>query len=40
MHTYAMYCGIRHDRRELSRDHVTPLSQGGEDAWKNVRDCM
>lgn len=31
-----MYCGERFDRRELSRDHVTPLSQGGEDAWKNV----
>ena len=31
-----MYCGERFNRRELSRDHVTPLSQGGDDSWKNV----
>ena len=31
-----MYCGERFNRRELSRDHVTPLSQGGKDAWNNV----
>ena len=31
-----MYCGERYGRRDLSRDHVTPISQGGEDTWKNV----
>ena len=31
-----MYCGGHFDRGELSRDHVTPLSQGGEDSWNNV----
>ena len=31
-----MYCGKRFPRRDLSRDHVTPISQGGEDTWKNV----
>ena len=31
-----LYCGDRHDRRELSRDHVTPISQGGGDCWSNV----
>lgn len=31
-----MYCGDRFGRRDLSRDHVTPISQGGEDTWKNV----
>jgi len=31
-----MYCGKRFHRRDLSRDHVTPISQGGEDTWKNV----
>ncbi len=31
-----MYCGQRFNRRDLSRDHVTPISQGGEDTWKNV----
>lgn len=31
-----MYCGERFHRRALSRDHVTPISQGGEDTWKNV----
>ena len=31
-----MYCGERYNRRALSRDHVTPLSQGGDDSWKNV----
>ena len=31
-----LYCGGRFDRRDLSRDHVTPLSQGGEDTWNNV----
>ncbi|MEM8844064.1 MAG: HNH endonuclease [Pseudomonadota bacterium] len=31
-----LYCGDRFDRRELSRDHVTPISQGGSDCWSNV----
>ncbi len=31
-----MYCGTRQPARELSRDHVTPLSQGGTDSWNNV----
>lgn len=31
-----MYCGGKFKARELSRDHVTPMSQGGADDWKNV----
>ncbi len=31
-----LYCGQRHADAELSRDHVTPLSQGGRDVWSNV----
>lgn len=31
-----MYCGERQRQSELSRDHVRPLSRGGEDAWNNV----
>ena len=31
-----LYCGHRHLARDLSRDHVTPLSQGGRDTWNNV----
>jgi len=31
-----LYCGERFPRIELSRDHVTPLSQGGQDHWNNV----
>ena len=31
-----LYCGQRFHKRGLSRDHVTPVSQGGEDAWANV----
>ncbi|MEM7195684.1 MAG: HNH endonuclease [Pseudomonadota bacterium] len=31
-----MYCGEKHNKRNLSRDHVTPLSHGGEDNWSNV----
>lgn len=31
-----MYCGQRFGHRELSRDHVTPLSQGGRNNWTNV----
>jgi len=31
-----LYCGERQDPLLLSRDHVTPLSHGGIDSWKNV----
>jgi len=31
-----MYCGNGFSYRELSRDHVTPLSQGGRNDWTNV----
>ena len=31
-----LYCGNHFSRRDLSRDHVTPLSQGGADHWNNV----
>lgn len=31
-----MYCGEHFPARELSRDHVTPISQGGSDTWNNV----
>ncbi len=31
-----MYCGSHFLDRDLSRDHVTPLSQSGADSWNNV----
>lgn len=31
-----LYCGVPFPPRELSRDHVTPLSRGGRDHWNNV----
>jgi len=31
-----MYCGERFQARDLSRDHVTPISQNGLDIWTNV----
>lgn len=31
-----LYCGEQFKLRELSRDHVTPLSLGGADDWNNV----
>lgn len=31
-----LYCGQTFKRHELSRDHVTPISQGGRDVWENV----
>lgn len=31
-----MYCGDRFPKRQLSRDHVTPVSQQGHDNWNNV----
>lgn len=31
-----LYCGIQFSKSDLSRDHVTPISQNGEDSWNNV----
>lgn len=31
-----MYCGNGHRARDLSRDHILPLSRGGRDTWTNV----
>ncbi|HUF20948.1 MAG TPA: HNH endonuclease [Burkholderiales bacterium] len=31
-----LYCATRFQTRDLTRDHITPLSQGGRDAWNNV----
>ncbi len=31
-----LYCGQRFMASSLSRDHVKPISQGGEDRWTNV----
>jgi 5-methylcytosine-specific restriction endonuclease McrA len=31
-----MYCGSSFRKKDLSRDHVTPISQGGADEWTNV----
>ena len=31
-----MYCALRFQTRDLTRDHITPLSQGGLDVWNNV----
>lgn len=31
-----LYCGGRFSARNLSRDHVRPVSQGGTDDWTNV----
>ncbi|MGQ9831889.1 MAG: HNH endonuclease [Thermochromatium sp.] len=31
-----LYCGQRFPAHQLSRDHVRPLSQGGQDVWSNV----
>ena len=31
-----LYCGSKFNYRDLSRDHVLPLSQGGRDVWTNV----
>ena len=30
------YCALRHGTRELSCDHVVPVSKGGKHAWTNV----
>jgi len=31
-----MYCGAQHPDRQLTRDHVVPMSRGGRDKWSNV----
>ncbi len=31
-----LYCGEHFHKRELSRDHVTPVSRGGQDTWNNL----
>ncbi len=31
-----MYCGQRFMTRDLTRDHIRPISQGGLDLWRNV----
>jgi hypothetical protein len=31
-----LYCGDQFGARQLSRDHVTPISQGGVNRWTNV----
>ena len=31
-----LYCATRFQTRDLTRDHITPLSQGGGDVWGNV----
>jgi len=31
-----LYCGNRFMSRDLSRDHVTPISKRGRDTWNNV----
>lgn len=31
-----LYCGAQFPPHELSRDHIRPLSQGGQDDWNNV----
>ena len=31
-----LYCGKPNEDRHLTRDHVVPLSKGGEDTWMNV----
>lgn len=31
-----LYCGAPFSRGELTRDHVLPVSKGGQDEWENV----
>lgn len=31
-----LYCGDHFRHSDLSRDHITPISTGGEDVWNNV----
>lgn len=35
------YCGQQFSMRDLSRDHVAPMSKGGKDSWTNsVTACL
>lgn len=29
------YCGMQYPRQKLSREHIVPVSRGGEDTWMN-----
>ena len=31
-----LYCGKPNEDRQLTRDHLVPISKGGEDTWMNV----
>lgn len=31
-----LYCGHDHKDKDLTRDHIKPLSRGGRDIWSNV----
>ena len=31
-----LYCAMRYPTRDLTRDHITPISQGDRDRWSNV----
>jgi 5-methylcytosine-specific restriction endonuclease McrA len=31
-----MYCGVHFMARDLTRDHIVPISHGGGDIWQNV----
>lgn len=31
-----LYCGQQFHRQQLTRDHVMPVSRGGQDTWENV----
>lgn len=33
---YCMYCGNKFSDSQLTRDHVVPISRGGDDEWTNV----
>jgi hypothetical protein len=33
------YCGNVFTKKELTRDHIIPVSKGGKDVWENVVTC-
>lgn len=33
---FCMYCGDQYNDKQLTRDHVIPVSQGGQNKWNNV----
>src|SRR5262245_42139969 len=35
-HSQCQYCGKKYPTSELSLDHVTPRSQGGQTTWENI----